>query len=140
MRGWESETPAFLMPQACQSWLNHLGEILRNQFLNLNAQAKDFCLNNVSILLQGKWSRVCTHDVVCEALGTTIEARSSHRASRQHWERKANVLTNKLMGEGMSVYIFEMGLNVPTDLGQVCCWAQTAWLLEQTRVCTSLSF
>lgn len=40
----------------------------------------------------------------------------------------------------MSVYIFEMGLNVPTDLGQVCCWAQTAWLLEQTRVCTSLSF
>lgn len=55
-------------------------------------------------------------------------------------ERKANVFTNNLMGEGMGINI-EMGLSVATDFGhQVCYSRQPAWLLKQIQVCTNLDF
>lgn len=56
-------------------------------------------------------------------------------------KRKARVFTKSLMGEGVAVNVFAMGVNVSADFGQqVCCRALTPWLLKQTRGCTSLNF
>lgn len=42
----------------------------------------------------------------------------------------ANVFANDFMVEGMAVNVFETGLNVSADFGQVCYRAQTSWLLK----------